>query len=144
MHNRRAAIADHEQLCELIERFYGIDNHEFDAARVDGGPAPLLCDDTHGQVWVAADSDELIGYAVVTWTWSLEPGGKDCVLDELYAERRGSGHGGSLLATRHRGGPQRRCRGDVPRNGGAQRRGRVFYRRHGFAVEDSTWMSLAL
>jgi GNAT superfamily N-acetyltransferase len=131
MHIRRAGIADYEHLCELIERFYRIDDHEFDAARIDGGLVPLLCDDAHGQVWVAADSDGLIGY-------------KDCVLDELYVERRGSGHGGSLLQhaieeARSAGAAAMFLETEAP-NDGARR----FYRRHGFAVEDSTWMSLAL
>jgi GNAT superfamily N-acetyltransferase len=141
---RRADDDDREGLCELIERFYRIDNHEYDAARVAAGLAPLLRDDQHGQVWVATTGASLIGYVVVTWSWSLESGGRDCILDELYVDRRGDGLGAALLRhamdeARWAGTAAMFLETEAP-NEAARR----FYRRHGFSADDSTWMSRAL
>lgn len=141
---RRANDDDREQLCGLIERFYRIDNHVFDAVRVAAGLAPLLRDDQHGQAWVATTGDALIGYVIVTWSWSLESGGRDCILDELYVDRRGDGLGAALL---------RRAMNEARRAGAAAMfleteapndAARRFYRRHGFSADDSTWMSRSL
>ncbi|MEZ5227536.1 MAG: hypothetical protein R2710_12900 [Acidimicrobiales bacterium] len=41
---------------------------------------------------------KLVGYSVVTWGWSLESGGLDCILDEIYVERRRVGSESRLLA----------------------------------------------
>lgn len=138
---RRADSEDRDQLDGLIERFYCIDNHEFDRARVDAGLNPLLGGDEYRQVWVAAEGDLLAGYVVVTWSWSLESGGRDCILDELYVESRGGGVGALLLShamseARKAGATAMFLETEAP-NDGARR----FYRRHGFSADDSTWMS---
>ncbi|MGZ5391481.1 MAG: GNAT family N-acetyltransferase [Mycobacterium sp.] len=141
---RRATADDREQLCGLIERFYSIDGHEFEPARIDAGLVPLLHDDQHGQVWVATVDDTTVGYVIVTWSWSLESGGRDCILDELYVDRRGNGIGSALL---------RRALDEAQRAGAAAMfletaapndDARRFYVRHGFAADDSLWMSRPL
>jgi GNAT superfamily N-acetyltransferase len=141
---RRATIDDREQLCGLIECFYRVDDHEFDPARIEAGLAPLLRDDQHGQVWVATADGAAVGYVIVTWSWSLESGGRDCILDELYVDRRGDGIGGALL---HRALDEAQRAGaaamfletEAP-NDAARR----FYVRHGFSADDSLWMSRPL
>lgn len=141
---RRATAGDGERLCELIERFYRVDNHPFDRARVEAGLTPLLRDDQHGQVWVATSGDHLIGYAIVTWSWSLESGGRDCILDEVYTDRRGEGVGAALLEravdeARAAGAAAMFLETEMPND-----RARRFYARHGFAADDSVWMSRPL
>jgi len=136
---RRARPDDLAQLCRLVADFYQVDGHEFDAARVRAALSPLLRDDQHGQVWVAC-ADRLVGYAVVTWSYSLESGGRDCVLDELYAETPGQGVGAALLRraideARSAGAAAMYLETEVP-NDAARR----FYGRHGFAADDSVWM----
>jgi GNAT superfamily N-acetyltransferase len=144
---RRATVGDRDELYQLIERFYRIDNHEFEPARIESALIPLLRNDEHGQVWLITERSEeevIGGYAVVTWSWSLESGGRDCILDELYVDRRGGGHGGMLLQraieeARRAGASAMFLETEAP-NDGARR----FYGRHGFAAEDSRWMSLEL
>lgn len=141
---RRATVDDREQLCGLIERFYEIDGHEFDEERIAAGLIPLLRDDQHGQVWLANAGGTAVGYIVVTWSWSLESGGRDCILDELYADRRGDGVGGALLsramdAAQRAGAVAMFLETEAP-NDGARR----FYGRYGFSAEDSLWMSRPL
>ena len=95
-------------------------------------------------MWVLTDGEGVVGYAVVTWSWSLESGGRDCILDELYLDRRGGGLGAMLL---QRAVDEARQAGaaamflETERLNDGPRR---FYARHGFAPEDSIWMSREL
>lgn len=135
----RADESDHHDLLALIEEFYRVDSHDFDPARIDRGLLPLLRDDTHGQVWILGDHP--IGYAIVTWSWSLESGGKDCILDEIYVAERGSGLGSHLFTevidhARHAGAAAMFLETEAPNE-----RARHFYQRLGFQTEDSTWLS---
>jgi GNAT superfamily N-acetyltransferase len=138
---RRAHADDRDVLFELIERFYRIDDHEFEPARIGSALMPLLENDDYGQVWLITEDEVIGGYAVVTWSWSLESGGRDCILDELYVDRRGGGRGGMLL---------QRVLEEAGRAGAAavfletempNDAARRFYARHGFVAEDSIWMS---
>jgi len=137
---RRAAPPDRPELIPLIREFYAVDRHEFDHERVARGLDPLLADDTHGQVWLAGDG----GYAVVTWGWSLESGGREALLDEIYVRDRGRGVGRALLthamAAAARAGASRMFLETEAHN----ERVRAFYASAGFAAEDSTWMSADL
>jgi len=137
---RRAELPDRDELLQLIREFYAVDRHEFDVERVARGLDPLLADDTHGQVWLINKS----GYAVVTWGWSLESGGREALLDEIYVRDRGRGVGRELLthamAAAAKAGAIRMFLETEAHN----ERVRAFYASLGFATEDSTWMSADL
>jgi GNAT superfamily N-acetyltransferase len=143
---RRAGPDDLEAVVGLVGEFYVVDSHHFDRDRVVRALVPLLADDTYGVVWVI-DADPPAGpqgYAVVTWGYAVESGGRDALLDELYVRDRGTGRGGALLEAlladcRDRGLP---CVFLETEAGNP--RVRSFYTRHGFAIEDSVWMSRAL
>lgn len=143
---RRAVPDDLERLVTLVQSFYVIDGHDYDEQRVRRALAPLLTDDDRGQVWVLSDGSTgpMGGYAVVTWSWSLESGGLDAILDEIFVERRNEGAGGHLL--RHaltaaaRAGAARVYLETEAHN----ERVRRFYRRNGFTPDDSIWMSADL
>ena len=117
-------------------------------ARPDGGARALLAGDRFGQVWLihhpAADQLEPDGCAVVTWSWSLESGGLDCILDELYLRSRGQGLGAAALqqvvAAVHACGARAMFLETERHN----ERVRGFYRRQGFELEDSVWLSRRL
>ncbi|WP_027342755.1 GNAT family N-acetyltransferase [Hamadaea tsunoensis] len=136
---RRAAPADLDELLVLIEEFCTVDEHDFDPARIVPALRPLLDGDEYGQVWLGEAA-----YAVVTWGWSLESGGREALLDEIYVRDRGRGIGAALLA---------RVLAEAAKAGAlrlfletesANARVRGFYARHGFAAEDSIWMSTDL
>lgn len=93
---RRATAADLETLLPLIEDFCVIDEHPYVPARVRRALGPLLADDTHGVVWLIGDPPD--GYAVLTWSYSLESGGRDALLDEIFLRERGQGLGSAALA----------------------------------------------
>lgn len=141
---RRAGDDDLDALLQLVEQFCAVDGHDFDIPRVTAALRPLLCDDRNGQVWLLTDGPAIIGYAVATWGWSLESGGRECLIDEFYVTRPGSGLG-SRLITRvieeaGKAGATVMFLETEARNEAARR----FYRRHGFTVEDSIWLSRAL
>lgn len=121
-----------------------VDGHPFDRQRVTSALEPLLADDAFGEVWVVIGEQGMVGYCVVTWGYSLESGGRDCLLDEMYVSEPGSGTGSVLLdrviaAVRERGFASIFLETEIE-NAAARR----FYSRHGFTVEDSVWMSLDL
>ena len=98
---RQAVDADLAELLPLVAEFCAVDRHPFDRERVLRGLPPLLADDRCGQVRLADAGGATAaagpaGFAVVTWSWSLESGGRDCILDELYVRDRGSGPGTRL------------------------------------------------
>jgi GNAT superfamily N-acetyltransferase len=142
---RRADPADLDALLPLVAEFWAIDGHVFAAARVASALGPLLADDGLGQVWVLADDrGGLGGYAVVTWGWSLEAGGREALLDELYVRERSQGAGALLLeaaAVGSRAAGASRIFLETEAANAAVRR---FYARHGFAAEDSVWMQRPL
>lgn len=140
---RRAGPADLAALLVLVREFYVVDQHDFDEVAVTRALTGLLADDRYGIV-LLAEQPEPVGYAVVTWSYSLESGGRDCCLDELYLRVREQGLGGVLLEAAL----------DAARAAGVNRmfleteahnaRVRRFYVRHGFQVEDSVWLARLL
>mgnify|MGYP006309414311 FL=1 len=139
---RRATATDLETLLPLVEAFCAIDEHPYDETRVRRALGPLLADDSHGVVWLIGDPPG--GYAVLTWSYSLESGGRDALLDEIFLRERGQGLGSAALAAIY----------DDLRDRGVTRifleteehnaRARRFYARNGFVVEPSTWMAADL
>ncbi len=135
---RRAGPQDLDRLVEMHRAFCELDHHPFDDARARSAFTPLLSDDTHGVVWVTDRPDS---YAVLTWGWSIEAGGPEAVLDEIFVSERGGGLGSTLIdhlvADAERRGIARIFLETEAHND----RGRRLYERHGFVADDSIWMS---
>lgn len=141
---RRAVRADLPVVLELSKEFCVLDGHAFDTARVEPALAPLLESDDLGVVLLVEEEGWALGYAIVTWGYSLESGGRDALLDEIYVRDRGSGTGSALLEAiledlRGRGISRISLETEQD-NEGARR----FYERHGFTTEESVWMSFQL
>jgi GNAT superfamily N-acetyltransferase len=139
---RRARLDDLDQVVSLSAEFNEIDGHAHDDARVRAALHPLLRDDELGLVYVFGEPPT--GYAVVTWGYSIESGGRDALLDEIYVRTRGQGLGGAAFEEvlddlRRRGLTRMFLETERPNN-----RVRSFYTRHGFKEDDSIWMSREL
>lgn len=138
---RRAGPGDIDTLLGLIAEYCAADGHTFDASGARSALVPLLDGDSVGTAWVIGEDD---GYAVVTWGWSIEIGGFEVVLDELYVRTRGQGKGAVALAEIEddcrRRGAKRIVLETEAANAGARR----LYARHGFVADDSIWMSKEL
>lgn len=134
---RRAVPADLGELLPLIRGFYRADGHRYDERLVRAGLTPLLADARHGIVLV---TDDLTGYAVLTWGWSLESGGREALLDEIYVAVRGRGSGTELLAASVEAAAAEGAKALFLETERRNERGRRFYVRHGFRIEESVWL----
>lgn len=135
---RRAAPGDLDALVELHEAFCALDGHPFDDRRARAAFAPLLADDTHGVVWIV---DAPRSYAVLTWGWSIEAGGPEAVLDEIFVTERDAGVGSSLIEHVLADGRERGLARVFLETEARNDRVREFYVRHGFRADDSIWLS---
>ncbi|MGA0801507.1 MAG: GNAT family N-acetyltransferase [Ilumatobacteraceae bacterium] len=141
---RRAEPTDLETLLVMVAEYCAADHHDYDIVTTRSALAPLLADDRHGSVWLIVDdsSSDPVGYACVTWGYSIEAGGPEALFDEIYVRQQGSGIGTVAM---------RLVLEEVRRLGYARiyletethnERGRRLYQRLGFITEDSVWMSL--
>ncbi len=139
---RPARFEDLDLLAALSAEFNKVDGHSHDDTRVRASLTPLLLDDTLGVVYVFGQPAN--GYAVVTWGYSIESGGRDVLLDEIYIRPRGQGIGGAAFEEvlddlRQRGLTRMFLETERPNT-----KVRAFYTRHGFREDDSIWMSREL
>ena len=141
---RRATPADLDDLVTLTGEYCLADGHPVDPDLARRGFAPLLDDDDHGTVLIAHDATIALGYAVVCWSWSIEIGGVEVVLDEIYTRPKGTGLGSRLITAiedecRRRGVLRIFLETERP-----NARARQLYARHGYTEDDSIWMSKTL
>jgi len=141
---RAATAADLDSLLVLGRRYCEADGHEFHEARTHRAFAGLLAEPRWGTVLLAELDDAAIGYAVVTLGYSIESGGVEALLDEVYLDVRGQGLGSILLErvlaeARTRGAQRLFLETEA-----ANERARAFYLRHRFHQDDSIWLSIDL
>lgn len=135
----RASRDDLPMLLTLIREFYALDRHVFDESRVRSALLPLLDDDRFGLVWTIGEPVD--GYAVLTWGYSIESGGQEALIDEIYLRHRGVGTGSAILQAIVEDCRARGCRRMFLETESHNVRVRSFYGRAGFREDDSVWMS---
>jgi ribosomal protein S18 acetylase RimI-like enzyme len=97
----RAANADDlETLVALMRNFYHEDADPFHEEASRAAFATLLADASLGKVWIAEQHTIVVGYAVLTFGFSMEFLGRDAFIDDLYVvpSYRGHGIGRALIA----------------------------------------------
>lgn len=143
---RPATPADIEAILPLMRDYYAEDGYRYDEAQARAALAGLLENAERGHLWVAQVAGGIIGYLAVAYGWSLEHGGRDGYIDEIYLappwRGRGLGRSGIAFATDA-------CRADGARalHLEIQRdkpRTRELYRRAGFRERDRALMTLWL
>jgi GNAT superfamily N-acetyltransferase len=79
----------------LIREYYAYDGHEFVEAKVQAALKEIFNNSTLGKVWLISLNDEMIGYLILTFGFSVEFGGRDSFVDEFYIREayRGKGYG---------------------------------------------------
>jgi ribosomal protein S18 acetylase RimI-like enzyme len=97
---RSATEADIEPILALMRDYYADEGYPFAqesarAALLELLGAPLL-----GRVWIANAAGSPVAYVILTVGFSLEYGGRDAFIDDLYVApgHRGHGLGKSALA----------------------------------------------
>jgi GNAT superfamily N-acetyltransferase len=96
-----AGPGDAAAVLELMEQFYAGEGYPFDRAKAKAALEPFLADPRLGRAWILRERGTAIGYFVLTLGWSLEYGGRDAFVDELFVAptHRGRGLGRLALET---------------------------------------------
>lgn len=94
-----ATPRDVDELLPMIAELWRIEKIPFDADRVRALLHVLFDDARAGTVWIARSERAIVGYMILTFGFSVEHGGRDALIDELYVspDQRGSGLGTHLL-----------------------------------------------
>jgi GNAT superfamily N-acetyltransferase len=96
---REAVAADHGRVVELLAAQLG--EHSLAPARtaLEAAAAALIGEPRLGRIFVAEIGGRIVGLAAMSWSFSLEHGGRAAWLDELYVvpDERGRGVGAALL-----------------------------------------------
>ncbi|HYX24053.1 MAG TPA: GNAT family N-acetyltransferase [Thermoanaerobaculia bacterium] len=97
---RSANPADLDAVLALHRDFFAEDHYTFREEESRANLARLLADPGLGRVFVLEDGGTVAGYLVLTFGFSLELGGRDGLVDELYVApaHRGRGLGTQALA----------------------------------------------
>jgi ribosomal protein S18 acetylase RimI-like enzyme len=145
-HFRLARLGDERSLLAQMAEYYQYDGLTFDAQRAQAALGMLLADSRLGELWAIEQGVQMIGYFALTWGFSLESGGRDAFLDELYLREPYRGQGIGTRAVQH---GIHRCRElgiTAVRVEAAQRNARAqrLYRRLGFSDHERHLMTLAL
>jgi ribosomal protein S18 acetylase RimI-like enzyme len=97
----RALIGDLDELVGLMGQYYAYDGLKFDASRAREAMAGLLTGPENGAVWVLRDGGRAVGYLALCLGYSLEMGGRDAFVDEVFVSEpfRNQGWGGKMIET---------------------------------------------
>jgi ribosomal protein S18 acetylase RimI-like enzyme len=84
----RAGLADVSTLVDLMTEFYAESAYELDRRWASRSFELLLRDASKGVAWIARESEEPAGHAVLTLRHSMEFGGLCGVIDDLFVRPR--------------------------------------------------------
>jgi GNAT superfamily N-acetyltransferase len=85
---RVAALTDIPALVAMMREFYAEANYALDTGWATEAFSAVLRDSSRGMAWIVADGEEPMGYVVVTFRLSMEFGGSDAFIDDLFVRAR--------------------------------------------------------
>jgi GNAT superfamily N-acetyltransferase len=92
VHFRLAVSEDREVLLSLVKAYRAEDRQPMGAA-VEHALELALAGDPMARIYLIEEHARAIGYLAVTLGFSIEAGGRDAFVDELYVERAAQGRG---------------------------------------------------
>lgn len=140
---RRAVEADASEVLRLLSDFSSEVGTYLEEEHLSAALMPLIARPELGDLLVAEQNGELVGYVVITWGWGIESGGAEALVDEMFVSEKVRNQGvGTLLMTSAISRAQQRevkvvfleTESDNPES-------RALYERLGFELESSIWMS---
>ncbi len=96
---REATKMDIELILNLMENYYSYEDLAFKKNDSRKALIDLLSNDDYGFVDLVIINNDVVGYICVTFGFSLEYFGRDCIIDEIYIvpESRRKGIGSHVL-----------------------------------------------
>lgn len=82
-----------KEITLLMEEFYQMDGYLFNKEKAKALFIHFLNEEKFGKSWLIYEKKELIGYVILTFTFSFEYQGKIAFLDELYLIKSARGRG---------------------------------------------------
>lgn len=94
-----ATAADIDRLLPMVAAYHAEEGIDVDDAHRRAAVAPLLEGSPHGAVWFIGPKMSPVGYVAVCFGWSIELGGMDGFIDEIWVREkvRGRGMGSEAL-----------------------------------------------
>jgi ribosomal protein S18 acetylase RimI-like enzyme len=98
---RQAGLNDTTALVDLMRAAHGEAGFALNQDVAAGGLARLLRDESRGRAWIAVRESMPEGYVALTFKLSLESGGVDAFIEDLFVRPavRRNGLGAALLST---------------------------------------------
>ncbi len=90
---KKAVVADVPQLLSMMRDNYLEDGISFDGNEAKVAFEGLIEDSRNGHVWLIIDDETVVGYTSLTLGYSLEFGGRDAFIDDLYVRPQSRNHG---------------------------------------------------
>ena len=97
---RQATLADIATVLPLMREFYAFEGIAYDEQRAKRLLTQLMDEPRNGRLTLIDDEGRVVGYMIVGFGFSVEFGGRDALLDELFIrpEFRGGGLGSQAIA----------------------------------------------
>ena len=94
-----AAPEDLDRILPLVASFHAEMGYDTDTAHHMAAVKPLLNGSPHGAIWLVGPRRAPVGYVVISFGWSVEYGGLDGIVDEIFVRPavRGRGMGFDAL-----------------------------------------------
>ena len=142
---RTASSEDVPLLVGFMTEFYAETATPLDSTRAAHAFATLLADDRMGKVWLIEAGDVAVGYVVLTFSYSMEFGGRNAFVDDLFIQAafRGAGLGTAALAQVRNFCVACGVRALHLETGRDNAAAHALYRRAGFEVTDRQLLTLA-
>lgn len=88
-----AVMEDIPELLEMIRLFYEEDHHEFREGVIEHALGEILSESSWGRIYLIQSDEQLAGYFILTYNWSLEYGGRNIFIDEIFIKKKFRGRG---------------------------------------------------
>ena len=99
---RPAQPSDLNQLLTRVVNYHAFEGIKSDHAHRLRAISPLLDGSPHGDVHIITQHGIDVGYVILCYGWSVEFGGAEAILDELYLSPKMRGRGLGTIALRKR------------------------------------------
>ena len=143
---KRASQNDVQQLVTMMGEFYAEGGYPLNHQRAAEAFATLLADDRLGYVWFIQTEGQDVGYVVLTLCYSMEYGGLNAFVDDLFVRLpfRRAGLGTAALTEVRALCTKRGVRAIQVETGRDNAAAQGVYRRVGFTQTDRQLLALRL